>query len=166
MFDIKRVNHKVVAAIPPFMRHANHYVPPWVQTQMLSLGLNRFFQPELAKGELDFMGDKTLAIEVSDYQLLFAITLQHQRLKVCLAPVTQDLLIRANSMDMLAMINNQVDPDTLFFRRRLLMLGDTELGLRCKNLLDSIGIERLPVPLASALDWLVAQQHNLSTDLD
>jgi O2-independent ubiquinone biosynthesis accessory factor UbiT len=162
MFDIKRVTHKVVATIPTFMRQANRYVPPWIQTQVLCLGLNRFFQQELAKGELDFMCNKTLVIDVSDYQLLFAITLQQRRLKIRLTPVTQDLLISVNSADMLAMINNQVDPDTLFFRRRLLMLGDTELGLQCKNLLDSIGIERLPVPLAKVLDWLVAQQQSLS----
>lgn len=164
MFNIKRVNHKVVAAIPTFMRHANHCVPPWVQTQVLSLGLNRFFQPELAKGELDFMGNKTLAIEISDYQLTFAIKLHRQQLNVCLRPVTHDLLIRANSMDMFAMINNQVDPDTLFFQRRLLMLGDTELGLYCKNLLDSTGIERLPKTLSNGLSWLVKQQSMLSME--
>jgi predicted lipid carrier protein YhbT len=164
MFDIKRVTHKVVAGIPPFMRRANRYVPEWVQAQVLSLALNRFFHQELAGRELDFMYDKTLAIEISDYQLTFAIQLQQQRLNVWLRPVTQDLLIRANSMDMLAMINNQVDPDTLFFQRRLLMLGDTELGLYCKNLLDSIGIERLPQTFANGLSWLVKQQSMLKPE--
>lgn len=158
MFDIKRVNHKVVASIPTFIRCVNHLVPPWVRAQVLSVALNRFFHPELGAGELEFMRDKILVIEITDYQLTFAIELQEQQLQVSLNLGKQDLLIRANSADMLAMINNQVDPDTLFFQRRLLMLGDTELGLYCKNLLDSIGIERLPNPLAYGLSWLVEQQ--------
>jgi predicted lipid carrier protein YhbT len=36
----------------------------------------------------------------------------------------------------------RVDPDTLFFERRLLIEGDTETGLRLKNVLDAIGLPR------------------------
>jgi predicted lipid carrier protein YhbT len=35
------------------------------------------------------------------------------------------------------------DPDTLFFQRRLVIEGDTELGLEIKNLLDNIDFENL-----------------------
>nr|WP_157981268.1 SCP2 sterol-binding domain-containing protein [Aliidiomarina sanyensis] len=43
------------------------------------------------------------------------------------------------------LITQQVDPDTLFFRRRLRMTGDTELGLHVKNLLDTVELHtRLP----------------------
>ena len=35
------------------------------------------------------------------------------------------------------------DPDTLFFNRRLLVEGDTELGLVAKNTLDSIELPKL-----------------------
>ena len=59
--------------------------------------------------------------------------------------------------DFVAMICQQVDPDTLFFRRRLQLLGDTELGLECKNLLDRIGPERLPALLSHGLNWLAQQ---------
>ena len=46
---------------------------------------------------------------------------------------------------LLQLATQQVDPDTLFFRRKLLVTGDTELGLQLKNLLDTIELkERMP----------------------
>lgn len=39
----------------------------------------------------------------------------------------------------------QVDPDTLFFSRRLVMEGDTELGLIVKNALDALELPVLDV---------------------
>ncbi len=44
----------------------------------------------------------------------------------------------------LALALRREDPDTLFFTRRLVMTGDTELGLIVKNLLDAIDWSRLP----------------------
>ena len=36
------------------------------------------------------------------------------------------------------MVSRQEDPDTLFFNRSLAIEGDTELGLRVKNMLDAL----------------------------
>ena len=41
----------------------------------------------------------------------------------------------------MSMASRQVDPDTLMFQRRLVMEGDTELGLALKNYLDGMDIE-------------------------
>ncbi|GHG77703.1 SCP2 domain-containing protein [Alishewanella longhuensis] len=158
MFDIKRVNHKVVAALPPMLRTAICCAPKGLQSGMLQLVLNRFFQPELSSGELNFMQHKTVVISVVDIALEFGICLDGNKLQVQLMPAQQDLLLKAELADFIAMISNTTDPDTLFFRRRLQMLGDTELGLYCKNLLDSIGPERLPLPLTRGLQWLALQQ--------
>jgi len=46
------------------------------------------------------------------------------------------------------------DPDTLFFQRRLIVEGDTELGLYVKNLMDSIEIEAMPRFLRLTLEKL------------
>ena len=125
--------------------------------------VNQFFRPELKAGELDFLSGKTLVVQVADIGLQFAISLNGSRLAVQLASAQQDLLLKAELTDFVAMISNTADPDTLFFRRRLQMLGDTELGLYCKNLLDSIGPERLPKLCQLGLSWL-AQQQQLASD--
>ncbi|WP_438863304.1 ubiquinone anaerobic biosynthesis accessory factor UbiT [Neptunicella sp.] len=165
MIDIKRVNHKVVVGLPTFMRTINRYAPPLLQVHLLNLVFNQFFRAECRQGDLDFLNNKTLVIDVYDYQLAFGISLQQGRLKVCVSPTNEDLLIRASSVEFLAMINNSVDPDTLFFQRRLVMLGDTELGLYCKNLLDSIDNKRFPRLLSYGLDWLVQQQGSFKTEM-
>ena len=65
-----------------------------------------------------------------------------------------DLTISASARDFLLLLTRREDPDTLFFSRRRLSEGDTELGLIVKNLLDALDLEavlqRLPAPLARA----------------
>ncbi|MNT73963.1 SCP-2 sterol transfer family protein [compost metagenome] len=56
-----------------------------------------------------------------------------------------DVTIRGNWREFLLLASRQEDPDTLFFRRRLVIEGDTELGLTLKNLIDSLDPEVLPV---------------------
>lgn len=51
---------------------------------------------------------------------------------------TLDLTISASLHDFAQLAARKEDPDTLFFSRRLLMEGDTELGLMVKNTLDAI----------------------------
>ncbi|MNN64209.1 hypothetical protein D3C81_1796400 [compost metagenome] len=41
--------------------------------------------------------------------------------------------------------SRQQDADTLFFQRRLTLIGDTELGLTLRNLLDRLPWEALPL---------------------
>ena len=52
-----------------------------------------------------------------------------------------DLTVAATLRDFIALALREEDPDTLFFARRLVVEGDTELGLTVKNLLDSIDWE-------------------------
>jgi predicted lipid carrier protein YhbT len=43
------------------------------------------------------------------------------------------------------MMLREEDPDTLFFNRKLIIEGDTELGLIVKNLLDSVDWSTTPL---------------------
>ena len=54
-----------------------------------------------------------------------------------------DLRISADTRDFLLLALRREDPDTLFFNRRLVMEGDTELGLLVKNTLDAMEIPPL-----------------------
>jgi predicted lipid carrier protein YhbT len=49
-----------------------------------------------------------------------------------------DLQFAAALATYLQMVSRQEDPDTLFFNRSLSIEGDTELGLRVKNMLDAL----------------------------
>lgn len=54
-----------------------------------------------------------------------------------------DLQFTAPLSAYLQMVSRQEDPDTLFFNRCLSIEGDTELGLRVKNMLDALEWPRL-----------------------
>ena len=49
-----------------------------------------------------------------------------------------DVTIRAEARDYLALALRREDPDTLFFTRRIVIEGDTALGLEIKNALDAL----------------------------
>ncbi|WP_411900819.1 SCP2 domain-containing protein, partial [Salmonella enterica] len=54
---------------------------------------------------------------------------------------------RADASDLLRIAGRQQDPDTLFFQRRLVIEGETELGLYVKNLMDALELEQMPKAL-------------------
>ncbi len=63
------------------------------------------------------------------------------------AAANPDLTLAAAAEDFLALALRREDPDTLFFSRRLVMEGDTELGLLVKNTLDALELKpALPAP--------------------
>ena len=50
-----------------------------------------------------------------------------------------DVTIRAKLEDYVALALRREDPDSLFFTRRIVIEGDTALGVALKNALDSLG---------------------------
>lgn len=54
-----------------------------------------------------------------------------------------DATITATRGDFLALATRTEDADTLFFTRRLLMEGDTDVGLLVRNLMDAVDFARL-----------------------
>jgi predicted lipid carrier protein YhbT len=82
-----------------------------------------------------------------------------------------DLTITATAQDFLSLALRREDPDTLFFSRRLLMEGDTELGLLLKNTLDGMGDHWLRPKhhafpdIISALKLQIFQKHIPRADL-
>lgn len=48
-----------------------------------------------------------------------------------------DVTVKAGLQDYLALARGREDPDSLFFARRLVLEGDTALGVALKNALDA-----------------------------
>jgi len=95
----------------------------------------------LKQGDLDFLRNKKLNIEVKDAHINYRMSISNGRLVTAPLADDSDLMIRANTYDFLMLIARKEDPDTLVFQRRLVMQGDTELGLELKNFLDSLDME-------------------------
>lgn len=135
-------------------------LPSTVKTVGLTLLLRHLFAEVAQQGQLDFLLGKRLSIEVPDLKMHYELGLDPQRqfwLEAAGASgriVSGEVLFRANSTELMSLLSQQVDPDTLFFQRRLTILGDTELGLQLKNYLDTLEPEQFLPP--QLVPWLQA----------
>jgi O2-independent ubiquinone biosynthesis accessory factor UbiT len=87
--------------------------------------------------------NKKLRIRVIDAQRAFDFKWSHNRFCAHQHLDNVDLIISASAYDFFLLAKRLEDPDTLFFSRRLIMEGDTELGLLVKNSIDAIELPLL-----------------------
>lgn len=120
--------------------------PSFVFTRMLNLALRR----SLARGDLLPLADKRIAIRVGDLGLRLHFTLKSNRFVPVRTIGQPDLAITASAHDFYLLASRQEDPDALFFSRRLVVEGDTELGLFAKNALDGLDLPEQIRTLLSA----------------
>ena len=104
----------------------------------LDLTLRRKFPAEV----LERLEGHAFAIAVEDAGLELAFRVAGGRFRPAPAGAEPSLRFRAVAWDYAALAAREADPDTLFFNRRLVVEGDTELALWIKNTLDTIDIPR------------------------
>ncbi len=121
----------------------SQHLPFALQRLVLEKVIARLFAEPLASGEFDLLQGRWLRLEVSDLHLAWCLTRDACGLRIA-ADERVDVCIRGNWREFLLLASRQEDPDTLFFRRRLTIEGDTDLGLGIKNLLDSLDPDNLP----------------------
>jgi predicted lipid carrier protein YhbT len=119
-------------------------VPFVVQRLALQQTLNRCLAEPLRDGEFDVLRGRWLCLRINDLGLSWFITRSRDGLQIA-REAPADVTISGNWREFLLLASRQEDPDTLFFRRRLVIEGDTELGLTLKNLIDSLDPDVLPV---------------------
>lgn len=107
--------------------------------------LNQVLKQEMEEGELDFLEDRTIQINVSDAGLSYRVSMRRGAFMEAGSSQT-DLGISGTIYDYLLLITGREDPDTLFFQRHLTMDGDTGLGVHLKNMLAAIEMDHLPLP--------------------
>ena len=126
------------------------HMPFTLQRLALERSLNHVFAEPLADDAFEVLEGNWMRLEVADLNLAWCLTCDRKRLRIAeQAPV--QVTIRGNWREFLLLASRQEDPDTLFFRRRLVIEGDTELGLAIKNLIDSLDPDMLPAWLWKGL---------------
>lgn len=122
---------------------ANGFAAPLFE-KMLSVFVNQAFGIPMARGDLDFLEGRRLAIQFEDCGTRWAFTLCCGRLCVLPQHVLSEVTIRARPAEFIMLAMRRVDADTLFFQRRLVIDGDVALGLTAKNFLDALDLDELP----------------------
>lgn len=128
--------------LPSIVARLGGRLPQLPPTLALVGALNLALSRLLPREPLEPLLGKRFAIRIKDAGLTLRFAYGERGFKPLLGHADVDLTITATSRDFLALLAREEDPDTLFFNRRLLMEGDTELGLLVKNTLDGIDLSR------------------------
>lgn len=113
-------------------------LPAHPRVFLFTLALNRFLAGELPQDLRQALQDKKIRVHVTDARLVFDFEYAGGKFVACRRSSAMDLCFSATAYDFWLLIQRKEDPDTLFFSRRLLVEGNTELGLLVKNTLDAI----------------------------
>lgn len=105
--------------------------PALALTTLLNLVRPKLWPEE----DFSWLAGKTLRLAILDLDRGVTLGFDGQRFQTSRRPA--DVTLGASFADYLILARRQEDPDTLFFQRRLVIEGDTEIGLALKNLLDA-----------------------------
>jgi predicted lipid carrier protein YhbT len=145
-------------AFPPQLANVVARLPVAPPSLAFSVVANRLLWPAMTTLDWQPLRGRRYAIRVKDIGLVLRFTVTPRGFTPDSG--VPDLTITATARDFLLLLSRREDPDTLFFSRRLVSEGDTELGLIVKNLLDALDPEavlhQLPTPLARAARRLMA----------
>ena len=134
--------------LPPFpepLRAVLARLPHYPASAAFSVLLTLWLGEHLGAAALPELAGRKIKIRISD----MGITLLFRAAPDGFVPCGEgeaDLTLAATAQDFLSLARRREDPDTLFFSRRLLMEGDTDLGLLVKNTLDAVELPRLALP--------------------
>lgn len=134
---------KLVSLLPTFP-------PSFAFAKILNLALGRIIPQE----HLEPLHGKQIAIHVKDLGLSLYFTIHADKFTPTHSGKLPDLAISATAQDFFLLAARKEDPDTLFFSRRLIVEGNTELGLVAKNTLDAIELTKLKSVLLSPLNMM------------
>lgn len=123
--------------VPRPIARANAALPRTPPAAALCLALNLARDRVFPADVLRALEARRLQIRVLDAGLTLDFTVLRGWFLPWVAPGEPDLVIAATAHDFLQLALRKEDPDTLFFARRLVMQGDTGLGLLVKNTLDA-----------------------------
>ncbi len=120
----------------------------------LALNLGMRLGP-VARESLEPLTGKTVSLDVTDLGVEVRVLYDGARFRS--SPHRPDVTIRATVAGYVALLLRREDPDTLFFTRRLLITGDTDLGLVVKNVLDAIDWDKMKRGLPPPFRYLLSR---------
>lgn len=134
------------------------HMPFFLQRFALQRSLNQVFAHAMQEGLFAILENRWMRLQVNDLNLSWCLSKDPNNNRLLIqqhAPV--EVTISGNWREFLLLASRQEDPDTLFFRRRLQIDGDTELGLAVKNMIDSLDSDDLPSWLWQTIETLGKQ---------
>jgi predicted lipid carrier protein YhbT len=149
--------------LPAPLARLGSKLPQLPPTLALVAGLNLALDRLIPREPLEMLVGKRFTIRVLDAGMTLRFAYGTRGFRPLFDASKSDLTISARSRDFIALLMREEDPDTLFFDRRLLMEGDTDLGLLVKNTLDGIDLPRFDPARLSPREALLRLRARLAT---
>lgn len=128
--------------LPPGLALWGARLPQWPPTLALVAALNLALDRVLSREILEPLIGKRFVVRVTDAGMTLRFGYTSRGFRPLFESLPPDLTISARTRDFIALLTREEDPDTLFFGRRLVMEGETDLGLLVKNTLDAVDLPR------------------------
>lgn len=109
--------------------------------------INKAFEEQVDDGDFDFLQGRNLQIEIIDAGVFVGLTQIGNKLSCSQfgdQKQSSDVTLSIDVSNAIALLNQEVDPDTLFFQRKLKINGDTELAHHVKNTIDTLDPDVIP----------------------
>ncbi len=142
---------------PSFISQVISRVPTYPGSLLFASAVNLVLKDHLDEEIKAVLTGKLLRLTVTDIGLHFNFLWTSGGFVAGWHVDKPDLTVSASAQDFVLLASRREDPDTLFFSRRLIMEGDTELGVMLKNTIDSLDwdipalIKTTPVRYLSSL---------------
>jgi len=130
---------RLPAAIRWLSARLPQFPPSAALATVLSVALGRLIDEE----PLQPLAGRCIELQVTDAGLRLRLMFTGRAFTPVWDERRPDVQISASAFDYLLLARRKVDPDSLFFSRRLLIEGDIELGLLIKNTLDAVDFSTL-----------------------
>ena len=125
---------------PPFTRPFSRLVSrlPQPESAVFAKVLNAVLRRDLPQDVYLQLIGRRVEIAVSDWGVRFRVGVTSERFTPLPRNAAVDLSITATARDFALLASGDEDGDTLYFDRRVVVEGDTELALLIKNTLDAL----------------------------
>ena len=143
--------------IPAVLGRVVSRMPSYPGSLLFVSVINPILKDHITKEMQAMLAGKLLRLRVTDMGLYFNFLWTNGGFVAGWHVDEPDLVISASAHDFVLLASRREDPDTLFFSRRLVMEGDTELGVLLKNTVDALEldvsalIKAAPVRMLSSL---------------
>lgn len=122
-------------------------IPLPINILLIEKIVNKLLSEQINEGEFNFLEDKTLQIDLLDAELKIGLSLKNHKM-ICThfgsKAVASDVKLSINTCDAISLVKQEIDPDTLFFQRKLKIQGNTELAHHIKNTIDTLDPKSIP----------------------
>ena len=125
--------------LPAILAKIGPKLPQWPHACGLALGLRAAQLLRWLKADTwhDFEG-KVVGIRVIDAGIDIKVRCAGGQFRPAATSTAADVTFSGTLMTFLRLLRRDEDPDTLFFNRKLMIEGNTALGLQIKNVLDAV----------------------------